>query len=255
MAGVVVLERIKHPKNSRLYLERRRNSRFWQARCYFARRCRLVSTKTKDLAAAFTRAEAWYYKLQRDELRGVDQSVQKLIKNAKQRAKRAGLPFSLRPSDIQVPEICPVLGIPLFRTPVKPSEHSPTIDRIDNSKGYEPGNIVVVSYRANRLKSDATLLELNRLAAFYTGISARLLGKWAEFVVPRPEILNPERPQIELGGRDRCVTEQPTEAVDIAPTADVAGSKLVAEQMWVDPHAESSLGGNAHDISESISVH
>jgi hypothetical protein len=41
---------------------------------------------------------------------------------------------------------------------------SPTLDRIDNSKGYIVGNVWVISMRANRLKSDATVDELMMLA-------------------------------------------------------------------------------------------
>ena len=39
---------------------------------------------------------------------------------------------------------------------------------IENSKGYIRGNVIVISDRANRLKGDATLLELQRIADFYT---------------------------------------------------------------------------------------
>lgn len=48
-----------------------------------------------------------------------------------------------------------------------PRPDSPTLDRLDNTKGYVRGNVIVVSYRANRLKSDATIYELRRLAEFY----------------------------------------------------------------------------------------
>lgn len=49
----------------------------------------------------------------------------------------------------------------------KTSANSPSIDRIDNSKGYIPTNIVVISNRANLLKKDATLDELVAIAEFY----------------------------------------------------------------------------------------
>ena len=69
--------------------------------------------------------------------------------------------------DIVMPTHCPVLGIPLGFSNSR--DHVPSIDRIVNTKGYTKDNIVIVSLRANRFKSDATLEELKRLVAFYEG--------------------------------------------------------------------------------------
>ena len=41
------------------------------------------------------------------------------------------------------------------------------IDRIDPKKGYVKDNIIVVSMRANRIKSDATVDEIRKVADFY----------------------------------------------------------------------------------------
>jgi hypothetical protein len=46
------------------------------------------------------------------------------------------------------------------------SDSSPTLDKIDNAKGYTKGNIIWVSSRANRIKSDATLDELEKLIEY-----------------------------------------------------------------------------------------
>jgi hypothetical protein len=43
--------------------------------------------------------------------------------------------------------------------------NSPSLDRIDNTKGYVPGNVWVISWRANDLKRNATLEELKLLVA------------------------------------------------------------------------------------------
>jgi hypothetical protein len=40
------------------------------------------------------------------------------------------------------------------------------IDRIDTSKGYLKDNIKVISWRANRLKSDGTLEELEKIVNY-----------------------------------------------------------------------------------------
>lgn len=92
---------------------------------------------------------------------------------AKQRAKKKCLPFSITKDDIKTPEFCPVLGIRLERHKGRMRESSPTLDRIIPSKGYIPGNVVVVSMRANRFKSDASVEELRALVRFYEEQLAR----------------------------------------------------------------------------------
>lgn len=92
-----------------------------------------------------------------------------LYYNAKYRAKRLGLPFDLEKSDIVVPEVCPVLGIPIDpnkRGRGSISPNSPSVDRIIPERGYVKGNICVISWRANDLKKDATLAELKALVAY-----------------------------------------------------------------------------------------
>jgi hypothetical protein len=79
--------------------------------------------------------------------------------------------FSITASDITIPDTCPVLGIKL-----KISERgsgrqntAPSLDRVDNTKGYVPGNVEVISWRANALKRDITPEEMVALARHYGG--------------------------------------------------------------------------------------
>jgi hypothetical protein len=90
-----------------------------------------------------------------------------LVNTARRRAKAKGIEFSITPADISVPTHCPVLGIELRRGSGGFNPTSPTIDRIDSSRGYVRGNVVVVSWRANKIKGDATKDELAALARFY----------------------------------------------------------------------------------------
>jgi hypothetical protein len=86
--------------------------------------------------------------------------------SARYRARRRGIPFSISLSDVIVPERCPVLGITLAFSKDHREDCSPTLDRIDNAKGYAPSNIAVISWRANRIKNDATLEELLAITSF-----------------------------------------------------------------------------------------
>lgn len=87
--------------------------------------------------------------------------------NAKARAKKNNIVFTITKEDIIIPEYCPVLGIKLFREGKDTWMNAPSIDRIDNNKGYTKDNIMVISRRANILKKDATFDELITIGKFY----------------------------------------------------------------------------------------
>ena len=89
--------------------------------------------------------------------------IPRLFTSAKSRAKKFNLPFTLTHKDIVVPTHCPALGLPLD---FSSKECTPTLDRIIPALGYVAGNIAVISWRANRLKSDATSEELQKLRAY-----------------------------------------------------------------------------------------
>lgn len=81
-----------------------------------------------------------------------------LLRNAVLRARKKNLELSITLADIKIPERCPYLGIVLKQVRRK-ERHlgcSPTIDRINPSKGYTPDNIEVISDLANRMKQNAT---------------------------------------------------------------------------------------------------
>lgn len=90
-----------------------------------------------------------------------------ILYRAKTRAKKYSLDFNLGCEDIEIPEVCPALGIKIEWGQKGWSDNAPSLDRIDNTKGYIKGNVVVVSNRANLLKKDASVQELINLAKFY----------------------------------------------------------------------------------------
>lgn len=90
-----------------------------------------------------------------------------LWRGAKSRARRSGVAFDILPEDITIPTHCPVFGIPLTICDGRQTDGSPSLDRIRSTEGYVKNNIEVISWKANRLKGNATAEELRRLADYY----------------------------------------------------------------------------------------
>lgn len=65
--------------------------------------------------------------------------------------------------DIIIPKICPLLGLKLSYEDFGIRYNSPFLDRKDPNNGYTKENIGVISSRANLLKNDASLAELELL--------------------------------------------------------------------------------------------
>lgn len=100
-----------------------------------------------------------------------DERLKRRIYNHKKSdAKKRGIKFTLRYEDIKWPAACPALGIKLAysrRRRSGPRPNSPSFDRINPKRGYTPDNVVIVSTRANAMKSDANTRELWLVADFY----------------------------------------------------------------------------------------
>ncbi len=89
-----------------------------------------------------------------------------LLKWAKIRASSNNLPFNITHRDLYpaYTGVCPVFGFTFFS--VENKDYSPSLDKIDNNKGYTRENVQIISYRANRLKSNASVEELEQLVNF-----------------------------------------------------------------------------------------
>lgn len=91
-----------------------------------------------------------------------------MLQGARRRAIQSGVPFDLHFDDFDIPNICPALGIPLLRKDNLNS--APSLDRIEGHKGYVKGNVVVVSYAANRAKGNLSVDQLSQIVDFYKRI-------------------------------------------------------------------------------------
>ncbi len=91
-----------------------------------------------------------------------------MLSEARKRAARKNIEITITKEDFKVPEVCPLLGIPIFIGDGLHCANSPSLDRVDVTKGYVPGNVWVISYKANKMKNDATLEELRLFCANVT---------------------------------------------------------------------------------------
>jgi len=85
-----------------------------------------------------------------------------ILNKARHSAKSRGLEFNLEIEDIIIPSTCIYFKQPLdvWGNP----DFVPSIDRIENSKGYVKGNIQIISYLANKMKHTATQEQLRTFA-------------------------------------------------------------------------------------------
>ena len=136
-------------------------------------RCKTVRDGAKSYCK---QCHCKYQKAKRDENR-LKYQFKALVSDSKQRAKKKNLPHDIDVDYLQsiATEYCPYQGVKLRWAKISHDEefgtcspNSPSIDRIDSSKGYVRGNVVIVSLRANTIKQDATeqeLIELGRRIA------------------------------------------------------------------------------------------
>lgn len=103
--------------------------------------------------------------------------IKYLLIQAKARCKHLGgiVPFAINPEDVTYVSHCPVLGVELAYASRQSKrgmvvDNAASLDRIIPAYGYVPGNVRIVSWRANRLKNDITLEEMRKVIDDYTRI-------------------------------------------------------------------------------------
>lgn len=106
--------------------------------------------------------------------------VYRLYHSTLQRAKKQGLEFRITLEDIIIPEVCPYMGWAITNIyGCGRIRSNASIDRIDPSKGYVPGNIQVISDMANRMKQNANPEQLLMFAQGILKVHGTVLNKEA----------------------------------------------------------------------------
>jgi hypothetical protein len=104
----------------------------------------------------------------------------KMWQRAKQRAKYKGIEFDLTADDIMIPDVCPATGITINANSGKSGayKNSPSLDRIDNDRGYTKDNIQVLSQCANAMKGAASVDELVKFSQWVLKTYRPDLANW-----------------------------------------------------------------------------
>ena len=92
-----------------------------------------------------------------------------MVLGVKHRALKKNVECTLSEEDIDIPLICPALRKPIIREfdnsgKRGPKPWSPSVDRIDNTKGYTKDNIQIISHQANTMKGHASPEDLINFA-------------------------------------------------------------------------------------------
>ena len=115
------------------------------------------------------RSSGYYLKVEKPKrLEARLANIEKYIwRVARERAAKYGIEFTIQISDVIVPSICPLLEIPITPAIDKATDNSPSLDKVNPNLGYIPGNVRVISRKANWMKSNAETAEFE---TFYKNI-------------------------------------------------------------------------------------
>lgn len=124
---------------------------------------------------------------------GSDRIKYQCLVNMRERARHNGYECNLEMSDMpELTESCPILGMKYVKGSLQNKDYSPTIDRKNPNLPYlkkYKDNLLFISHRANRIKSNATHEEL-LLIAKYVASGATLTGEKSSLMDLNGEIPN-----------------------------------------------------------------
>jgi len=100
----------------------------------------------------------------------IDRYEKYLVSRISKKAEKLGIPFNLTPEDVLIPTHCPVLGMPLDKESPGQSDDKPSLDRLSPELGYVKGNVKVISMKANRIKNNASVEDLEKVLIYMRGV-------------------------------------------------------------------------------------
>ena len=159
----------KKQKRRAYYEKNKERIKAFSVDYYYKNKEVVLEKKHKRIAESPDKYKEIYRRSKRK--RAMEDPIGNKWRSLRQSARSRGLEFSISVEDIKelMTDTCPVLGIPMKFNPgcrAGTNHDSYSVDRVDNNKGYTKDNIQIISRRANTLKNDATLEELERVVAY-----------------------------------------------------------------------------------------
>lgn len=130
--------------------------------------------KVREISRAYTKtAGGKLHRANVDKKQNRNNPFARVHYSIRQRAKNNGLPYELTSTFLKEiwTGVCPVFGKPISigygrKDKSTNPENIASLDRIDPRKGYVKGNVVWISFKANRIKNDGTLEDHVALTVF-----------------------------------------------------------------------------------------
>lgn len=100
-----------------------------------------------------------------------DDPIKYIVQNIKSRSKTLNIPFNITEEYVKKlwTGVCPIFNINIELNREKGKEYSAELDRFNPNKGYVKGNVEWISRRANRIKSNSSLKELEKIVNWMKG--------------------------------------------------------------------------------------
>lgn len=134
-----------------------------------------------QLAEKYNTTQGYISNLLRGRRESVDRSIPEVrikesLRRAKYRARDKDVPFDISIDDLlPLPTHCPIFNIELdYQAIANVQLNCASIDRVIPELGYVKGNVRIMSWKANKLKSFGTADEHRAIAKFMTENDPRL---------------------------------------------------------------------------------